>query len=236
MALPKLETPKHYCFLPTNGKRVNYRPFLVGEQKQLLIAQEGEDVQNQVDEMIRLINVCCDDVKAEMLPIIDLEYLFLQLRMKSVGESSDVMMICESCEAETELSINLEDAKVIETEPKIDSIVKLDDAVSIEVQYPSFGMMEHLDPNEPELNTEGVFEVMTKCIVSIINGDEVFTRDDFSEKELVEFLDQLELTMFNKVNEFFNNAPVLTIDANFKCSSCDINNENKLEGVGSFFG
>ena len=214
MVLPKLETPKHYCFLPTNGKRVNYRPFLVGEQKQLLIAQEGEDVQNQVDEMIRLINVCCDDVKAEMLPIIDLEYLFLQLRMKSVGESSDVMMICESCEAETELSINLEDAKVIETEPKIDSIVKLNDAVSIELQYPSFGMMEHLDPNEPEF----------------------FTRDDFSEKELVEFLDQLELTMFNKVNEFFNNAPVLTIDANFKCSSCDINNENKLEGVGSFFG
>lgn len=236
MALPKLETPKHSCVLPITNNTVYYRPFLIGEQKILLIAQESEDEGQVIREMINLLDTCCDDMNAANLNTIDLEYLFLQLRMKSVGESSDVMMICESCEAETELSINLEDAKVIETEPKIDSIVKLNDAVSIELQYPSFGMMEHLDPNEPELNTEGVFEVMTKCIVSIINGDEVFTRDDFSEKELVEFLDQLELTMFNKVNEFFNNAPVLTIDANFKCSSCDINNENKLEGVGSFFG
>ena len=93
MALPKLETPKHSCVLPSSGETVYYRPFLVGEQKVLLVAQESENANEQIGEMIRLIDICCDDMIAKDLATIDLEYLFLQLRIKSVGETADVQLL-----------------------------------------------------------------------------------------------------------------------------------------------
>ena len=97
MALPKLETPKHSCVLPSSEETVNFRPFLVGEQKVLLVAQESDNTNEQISEMIRLIDICCDDIDAKSLATIDLEYLFLQLRIKSVGETADVQMECEHC-------------------------------------------------------------------------------------------------------------------------------------------
>ena len=97
MALPVLDTPKHSCVLPSTGETVTYRPFLVGEQKVLLVAQESENTNEQISEMIRLIDICCDDIEANELATIDLEYLFLQLRIKSVGETADVQMECEHC-------------------------------------------------------------------------------------------------------------------------------------------
>ena len=112
MALPILETPMHSCVLPSSNERIEFRPFLVGEQKLLMIAQESDDQNTQVREMIRLINACSDDVNAEKLPTVDLEYLFLQIRIKSVGETSDITMKCDECEAENNTTVDLESAKV----------------------------------------------------------------------------------------------------------------------------
>ena len=112
MGLPILETPMHSTVLPSSNERVDFRPFLVGEQKLLMIAQESDDQNSQVREMIRLINACCDDVTAEKLPTIDLEYLFLQIRIKSVGETSDISMQCEKCETENEVTVDLEASEV----------------------------------------------------------------------------------------------------------------------------
>ena len=119
MALPKLETPKYSCVLPTIKKTVYFRPFLVGEQKTLLIAQESDNYDQQIGEMIRLINVCCDNIDAHTIPSIDLEYLFLQVRIKSVGETAEVIFQCDSCEADNTVEIKLESAELIEKENEI---------------------------------------------------------------------------------------------------------------------
>ena len=234
MALPKLETPKHSCVLPTTNETVYFRPFLVGEQKVLLIAQESEDANEQIREMMRLINICCDDVDVNSIPTVDLEYLFLQLRIKSVGETSDVILNCDKCETGNPVSVELENTKLTESENKISNIVKLTDIVSMELQYPSYSMMEDLDAENAE-DTKSLFRVMTKCIVSVIDGDEVHTKDDFTTKELTSFLDSMSLTMFNDVQEFFNSAPKLSIDVNFECKECETKNHKELEGVGNFF-
>jgi hypothetical protein len=169
MALPKLDTPNYSCVLPTLNKTVYYRPFLVGEQKVLLIAQESEDSKLQVREMMRLIDLCCDEVDIKTLPTSDLEYLFLQLRIKSIGETSDILIPCEKCETDNPVSVNLEEAEV-RKKKEIDSLIKLTDSVSIEIQYPSYNMIENLSL-DGELNATELFSLMADCIVSVIDGD-----------------------------------------------------------------
>ena len=234
MALPKLDTPNYSCVLPTLNKTVYYRPFLVGEQKVLLIAQESEDSKLQVREMMRLIDLCCDEVDIKTLPTSDLEYLFLQLRIKSIGETSDILIPCEKCETDNPVSLNLEDAKVIEHENKVSNIIKLTDSVSIELQWPSYNMIEGLSLDE-ELKTQEMFGLMADCIVSVIEGDEIHTRDDFTRKELIIFFDSMSLIMFDDVQKFFNSQPALTLDVVFDCSDCGVHNKQSMAGVGNFF-
>ena len=234
MALPKLETPKHSCVLPTTGETVLFRPFLVGEQKVLLIAQESEDSNMMIREMMRLINICSDDVDVNLIPTVDLEYLFLQIRIKSVGETSDVILQCDKCEADNNVSIELETAELSESKKEISNIIKLTDSISLELQYPSYSMMEDMDLDSPE-NTEDVFKVMSECIVSVIDGDEVHTKDDFTSKDLSSFMDSMSINMFNDVQEYFNSAPTLLINTNFECVECKSKQNIVLSGVGTFF-
>ena len=133
MALPKLETPKHSTILPSTDQTVYFRPFLVGEQKQLLIAQESEDQNMILREMIRLIDVCVDDVTSEHLPTSDIEWLFLQIRIKSVGETTDLVLKCqqEPCEADNEFKLDLETIKV-EQKEKLSNIIQLTPNLSVE--------------------------------------------------------------------------------------------------------
>ena len=132
MALPKLETPKHKCILPLSEREIKFRPFLVGEQKMLLIAQESENQNDVIREMMRLIDVCADDINVKELPSIDIEFLFLQLRIKSIGETSNITVKCDddNCEADTDITIELESAKVIEPEEKVSPIIELTPKVS----------------------------------------------------------------------------------------------------------
>ena len=234
MALPKLETPKHSCKVPTTGETVYFRPFLVGEQKVLLIAQESEDNNQQIREMMRLINICFDDINADIIPTVDLEYLFLQLRIKSVGETSDVILQCSKCESDNTVTIELESAKLSESEKKISNIIKLTDTVSIELQYPSYDMIADLDLDNTKDNTQ-IFEIMARCILTVIDGDEVHTKDDFTSKELTTFMDSMSITMFNDVQEYFNSAPNLLINTNFECVECKSKEKIVLSGVGNFF-
>ena len=233
MALPKLDTPNYSCVLPTLNKTVHYRPFLVGEQKILLVAQESEDSQMQIREMMRLIDLCCDDVDVKNLPTSDLEYLFLQLRIKSVGETSDILLPCEKCETDNPVSLNLEEAEV-RKKNEVDNIIKLTDSVSIELIWPSYNMIEDLSLDE-ELNSQELFSLMADCIVSVIEGDEIHTRDDFTRKELITFFDSMSLIMFDDVKQFFNAQPTLTLDVDFNCLDCSVHNKIEMTGVGNFF-
>ena len=235
MTLPILETPMHSCVLPSSEKRIEFRPFLVGEQKLLMIAQESDDQNTQVREMIRLINVCCDDVNAEKLPTVDLEYLFLQIRIKSVGETSDITMKCDKCEAENSVTVYLESAKV-KQEKKVSNVVKLTDDISLELQYATYNAMRGLNISDKEASTEEAFQLMNRCIVAVIQGDEVMTRDDFTEKDLDKFINSMSVDMFEGVQDYLASAPTLSVLAEFKCVTCDNQQKTELEGIGNFFG
>ena len=234
MALPILETPMHSCVLPSSNERVEFRPFLVGEQKILMIAQESDDQNTQVREMIRLINACCDDITAEKLPTIDLEYLFLQIRIKSVGETSDITMKCDKCETENSVTVDLESAKV-KQEKEVSNIVKLTDDISIELQYATYNAMRGLNISDQEASTEEAFQLMNRCIVAVIQGDEVHTRDDFTEKDLDKFINSMSVDMFEGVQDYLASAPTLSLLAEFKCVTCDNQQKTELEGIGNFF-
>ena len=233
MPLPKLDTPNYSCVLPTLNKKVHFTPFLVGEQKILLVAQESEDSQMQIREMMRLIDLCCDDVDVKNLPTSDLEYLFLQLRIKSVGETSDILLPCEKCETDNPVSLNLEEAEV-RKKNEVDTIIKLTETISIELQYPSYGLIEDLSLDE-ELKSQELFSLMYDCIVSVIDGDEIHTKDDFTRKELVAFFDSMSLIMFDDVQQFFGSQPTLTLDVDFNCLDCSVHNKIEMTGVGNFF-
>jgi hypothetical protein len=235
MTLPILETPMHSCVLPSSNKRVQFRPFLVGEQKILMIAQESDDQTTQVKEMIRLINVCTPpDVNAEQLPTIDLEYLFLQIRIKSVGETSEITMNCDKCETENSITVDLEAAK-IKQDKKVSNIVKLTNDISLELQFATYEAMKGLDITTENTNTKEAFQLMQRCIVAIIQGDNIHTRDDFTEKELTQFMDSMSLDMFEGVQEYLASAPTLSLTAEFKCKTCENQQSTLIEGIGNFF-
>ena len=235
MALPILETPMHSCVLPSSNKRIDFRPFLVGEQKLLMIAQESDNQNTQIREMIRLINACCDDITAEKLPTIDLEYLFLQIRIKSVGETSDITMKCDKCETENSVTVDLEAAEV-KREKEVSNIVKLTDDISIELQFANYEAMEGLNISTEESSTKDAFVLMNRCIIAVISRDEVLTRDDFSEKELTKFIDSMSLNMMEGVQDYLASAPSLSITTEFNCSNCSNQQTTVLEGIGNFFG
>ena len=235
MALPVLDTPKHSCVLPSSGETVTYRPFLVGEQKVLLVAQESENTNEQISEMIRLIDICCDDIDAKDLATIDLEYLFLQLRIKSVGETADVQMECKSCQEPNSVTVELENTIVQEPEQVIDNVVYVTDRVAFDLRVPSYEIIQSVNLNNAE-DPKVIFEVVSKCINSVIDGDEIHTRDDFTQKELMDFLDTLSLDMFEKVQAFFVNVKTLRINGSYDCVKCSEANPYELVGIGNFFG
>jgi hypothetical protein len=235
MALPKLETPKYSCVLPTTNETVFFRPFLVGEQKVLLSAQESEDQNAQIREMMRLINICCDDVNVDKLPTIDLEFLFLQLRIKSVGETSSIILQCKDCKEDNTVELELEETKLVGVEEAASNIIKLTDTINIELQYPSYEMMQKMDLNVEEQNVEEMFKLVARCVVAVIDGDEIHSKDDFTNKELFTFLDSMSIDMFEKVQKFFETAPTLELRYDYECTNCKVQNSNSLTGVGNFF-
>lgn len=240
MALPKLETPQHSCKLPLLGKEVFFRPFLVGEQKALLIAQESENQNEQVNEMMRLINLCSEDIVAEELTTVDLEYLFLQIRIKSVGETSDVVLACTHCEVDNEQTIKLEETEVFK-EKEVSNIVSLTPEITMELTLPSYKMIQKIEVQTGEegdiedMKASDAFEVIQQCVVSIIDGDEVHSREDFTTTELIKFLDSMSVTMYSGMLDYFNSAPKLRIVQEYNCNACNKDNKIVLEGVGNFF-
>ena len=166
---------------------------------------------------------CADDINVKELPSIDIEFLFLQLRIKSIGETSNITIKCddEKCKADNEIELEIESAKVIEPEEKVSPIIKLTPKVSMELQYPSYVMMQDLNILEEEIPTSEMFKIISKCVVSVIDGDEVLGRDDFTEKELTSFIDSMSGFMFLDVQKFFDASPKIVIEQDYTCSVCE---------------
>ena len=238
MALPKLNVPVYEAVIPSTEKVIKYRPFLVKEEKLLLTAQESGE--NAVLPAVKQILKNCvqGEIDVDNLPIFDIEYVFLRLRAKSVGEEITLGLKpwgCpqndgELCKFTTEVSVNLEEIKCVKDKTHTSKIM-LDNKIGIMMKYPDIS----------QLNTKGSenemgFEVIKKCINMIFTEEETHERDSFTDKELDDFIDSLNTKQMEKIKNFFDTMPVLKHTVKYTCKTCDEEKETTLQGLQSFFG
>ena len=239
MPLPKIATPTYSLVLPSTEKEISFRPFLVKEEKLLVLALESEDTK-QITTAIKAVLKSCiqtKGIKVESLPTFDIEYLFLNIRGKSVGESIDVNIICPDDEKTTvKVVIDLDDIKVKKTEGHSNKI-KLDDTLMMELKYPSLD--EFIKNNfdfKDENAMEQSFKLIAASIDKIYNEEEVWVADDCTKKEITEFLESMNSSQFKKIEEFFTTMPKLSHTIKVTNPETKVKSEVVLEGLASFFG
>ena len=240
MPLPKIATPSYELELPSTGKTIQYRPFLVKEEKLLVIALESEDTKQITNAIKAVIKSCVltKGVKVEALPTFDIEFLFLNIRGKSVGENIDLKLVCPDDEkTEVSVSINLDDIKVQKLEGHTKQI-KLDDNLMMELKYPSLNefIKNNFDPNDKSKNPmDQSFDLIGSCIDKIYNEDEVWVADDCSKKEINEFLDSMNSNQCKEVEKFFETMPKLSHTVKVYNPTTKVESDVVLEGLASFF-
>ena len=240
MPLPKIATPSYELELPSTGKTITYRPFLVKEEKLLVIALESEDTKQITNAIKAVIRACIlsKGIKVEALPTFDIEYLFLNIRGKSVGEDLDVKLICpDDNQTEVNVNINLDDIQVQKPEGHSNQI-KLDNDLMMELKYPSLNefIKNNFDPNEVGTNAmEQSFDLIGSCINKIYNEDEVWIAADCSKKEINDFLDSMNSNQFKEVEKFFETMPKLSHIVKVYNPTTKVESDVVLEGLASFF-
>ena len=236
MALPKINsTPEYEVKIPSTGKTVKFRPFLVKEQKVLLIALESKD-QKQVINSINSTIVSCvkDKIDLNSLTTYDTEYLFTQIRAKSVGEKTTVNINCKECNTPNEIEINFDDIKVAEGKSS-EKIVKINDNYSIKLKYPTYQKLNSYTVHETATQTEQLIESVIACLDSLQSSDEIILFKDEPREEIQEFIDNLSASHLNEIIQFITNIPTLTYDVEFKCEHCSADNKITLKGLADFF-
>ena len=241
MPLPKINTPTYELTLPSNRKKVKYRPFLVREEKILVLALESEDQKQITDAIIQIIGDCLitKNIDVTKLPTFDIEYLFLNVRSKSVGETVEVNVTCpDDGKTKVETSINIDDIKVIKNKDH-NLIVKLDDKYSMKLKYPSLDQFvennfdfEMAAPNE---SVSAAMSMLSSCIDMIYDEEESWDASESTKEELDEFIDQLNTKQFQKVEEFFRTMPKLSHTLKVTNPQTGVESEVVLEGLASFF-
>ena len=235
MALPKLNTAQYQVYVPGLQKEVSFRPYLVKEEKILMMALESQD-QKQVLNAIKMVISGCvvENINVNKLAMFDVETIFLHLRSKSVGERINIQIKCssEECKALNDAEIELDDI-----EPPVigdDNIIKLTDEVGMTLRYPSFDDMKSLDTEKAE-SIESVMALIIQCIDNIYDENDVYPAQDSSKQELIDFVEGLNSAQFEQVSNFFEEMPALKYDLEFKCNTCNHENKVELKGIQSFF-
>tara|TARA_Y100001938_G_scaffold129381_1_gene184222 strand:+ start:735 stop:1454 length:720 start_codon:yes stop_codon:yes gene_type:complete len=238
MPLPKIATPTYELELPSTEQTVRYRPFLVKEEKLLVLALETEDTK-QITTAIKTVLKSCvltKGIKVEQLPTFDIEYLFLNIRGKSVGEELEVKVICPDDEkTEVPITIDLDAVKVQKNEGH-NKQLKLDDTLMMEMRYPSLDQFiknnfDFKDENQMEQS----FDLIGSCIDKIYNEDEVWATADCTKKEVKEFLESMNSSQFKDIEKFFETMPKLSHTIKVKNPKTKVESEVVLEGLASFF-
>jgi hypothetical protein len=230
MSLPLLTTPKHRIELPSTGERIEFRPFLVKEQKLLLMATNG-GADQQISALNEVIHACTfGKVNAEKLPAFDAEFLFLNIRAHSVGETVNIVLTC-SCEAKQDAKLDVTSVKV-DRKPEHSKTIDVDNNVSIEMRYPT---LTDLSTMQAESNIDSIINLIAGSIDSIWEGDERIAAQDYSVAELVEFVENLNPATLDRLENFFVTMPVLRHDMAWDCKECGKHNEVVMEGMNSFF-
>ena len=238
MPLPKIATPTYELELPSTGETIQYRPFLVKEEKVLVVALESEDTKQITTAIKNVIKNCVltKNVKVETLPTFDIEYLFLNIRGKSVGEEIEVNIICpDDGETQVPVKINLDDIQVQKNEEHTNRI-KLDDNIMMEMKYPSLDQFikNNFDFNDKNAMDQS-FDLIGSCIDKIYTEDEVWSTADVTKKELNEFLESMNSSQFKDIEKFFETMPKLSHILKVKNPNTEVESEVVLEGLASFF-
>jgi len=231
MALPQLNTAKYTTMVPSLNKEVTFRPYLVKEEKILMLAMESQDNKQIMRAVKDVIKACVlDEINVEKLAMFDIEALFLALRSKSVGEKVDVRLKCTNCEHLNDISIDLDE--IVLPDGAIDPVIQLTDDVGVTMRYPSINDVEGMNQ---EGGVKEMMKIIAICIENIFDADSVYSSDSYSEKELNEFIDGLNSGQFQKISKFFEDLPAITHNVKFNCVSCSEKNDVELKGIASFF-
>jgi hypothetical protein len=239
MPLPKISTPTFELELPSNGKKIKYRPFLVREEKILIMALESEDMKQISSAIVQILSDCIltKTVKVQELSTFDIEYLFLNVRAKSVGESVEVNITCPDDEETTvQMEIDIDSIKV-QKNPAHTDIIKLDDVLSMKLKYPSLDQFveNNFEVNENETDVDKSLSMITSCIDIIYDAEDSWNASDSSKKELDEFIEQLNTKQFKEIEKFFTTMPKLSHTVMVKNPKTGVESEVVLEGLASFF-
>ena len=233
MALPKLNTVTYDLTLPSTGKKLEYRPFLVKEQKALMIAQESEDTTQIEKAFAQILNDCViDDVDPYALPMFDVEYIFLRIRGKSVGEKVKLSLICpDDEETRVSVDVNLEEVDV-QMQKDHTNIVELSSDITVVMKYPCLKDMTGFND---EGEVKNLFEMIKRCVHEVRQGEIIYNRVDISDKELDEFIDSMSASNFEDITNFFTTMPKLQHVVDVTNPNTKKKNEIPIEGLQSFF-
>ena len=239
MPLPKINTPTYELELPSTGKKIKYRPFLVREEKILIMALESEDMKQITNAIIQILSDCIQTrgVKVADLSTFDIEYLFLNVRAKSVGETVEVNVTCPDDGVTTvEMEIAIDDIKVQKSKNH-KNIIKLDDNLSMKLKYPSIDQFveNNFETNEETSDVNKSLDMITSCIDMIYDEEESWSASDCTKKELSEFLEQLNTKQFKEIETFFTTMPKLSHTIKVTNPNTKVKSDVVLEGLASFF-
>ena len=242
MALPKIAVMKHELTLPSSGEKITFRPFLVKEEKILMMALQGGEAKDMVRGLKEIINNCVDkDLKVDTLPPFDLEYIFLQLRARSIGDIIPINYSIpeERCkddktECKFEIELNIDDVKIQKDKNHKDLIV-LTDEIKLKMKYPDMEASVAMAGIEGTEMVDKTFDIIGQSIEYIIDGEEMYKLSDYTKKEADDFLNSLSTQHFKEIQTFFDTMPKLKHEITAKCKVCGKKNERVLEGMGDFF-
>jgi|11_taG_2_1085331.scaffolds.fasta_scaffold08696_5 hypothetical protein len=240
MALPILETTRHDLNIPSSGETISYRPFLVKEQKMIMIATETGNQGDMINSMIDIVNSCTfNKIKAENLASFDLEYIFLKIRSKSMGSEVKLNIICEDDgETQVETKVNIDEIEIKFPE-NLDPVLQLTNDIFIELGYPTMKEISNIfgkNDEASDIQVTQLFDMIKTCVVRIVEKSEnkVYEKQDFSDEDLDSFLDSLNNEQFAKIEKFFNEMPKLRHEIKVTNPNTKKRNKVILEGLQSF--
>ena len=236
MTLPKINAPEYSLVVPSTKVEVKYRPFLVKEEKLLLIAQETGDEKSLYGAIKNLIHNCCHgQLDVDTMPLFDVEYVFLQLRSKSVGEMAEVLVICpDDGETEVKVKVNLNELTV-ELPSKDHNKIKLTDDIGIVMAYPNLASVLLTAIDKDKSASDIMFDTILECMFQIWQGEEVFAASDYTHKDKLDFIDSLSHDQFEKIQQFFETMPTVKKEVEVTNPNTKVASKVNIEGMNSFF-
>jgi len=238
MPLPSIATPTYEIILPSSNRKIKFRPFLVKEEKILILAMESQDTKQIASAVKNVLTHCIltKGIKVDKLSTFDIEYLFLNIRGKSVGELIEIMVTCpDDGKTQVPMSINIDSIKV-QKDKEHSPDIKLDDQYTLRMKYPSLNEFIKNNFDAGNLKVDDTFDLIASCIDQVFSDEESWTSDECTKKELIDFIEQMNSSQFKKVEKFFDTMPKLQHTVKVVNPNTNVESEVNIEGLQSFFG